>query len=127
MSSVQTVHSAVRWANATIVWTPEQFILRIPVMIEERAAEYAGPELSTKLPNVDVTIRHGQIIRDERGTKAVEGSIELGTPLLFQLNAHNVKALVDNTVEAAVAAGDRDQARDEALAAEFLTALRQSG
>lgn len=95
-------------------------------MIEERAAEYAGPEISGKILGVEVTIYPGRIERDDRGTRAIEGRIELGTPHLFDLDPQNIREVIDNTVDAAIAAGARDEARDKALAEQFLDGLRRA-
>jgi hypothetical protein len=116
----------IRWAAATIAWTPEGYVLRAPLLLHARAVlefEQALPGLiggSTEY-RVEAAVWH----RDESGTRVDTGFLTLRSADLLDQDGVKLRVSLQVAAQRAKAEGEAAQADDDKRIAALLEALRR--
>jgi len=126
-----TENDPVQWGRSNLAWTPEGYKLRLTIWLDQRGsalfASKVGDTLAgfQDLEGAEARWIPGSITHDAKSTEAEPGELEITADrVLFAIAPADFRRAVTDLALACRREGDEQQARDEELAAEWLTQLR---
>jgi hypothetical protein len=123
-----SMETPLQWPNATIAWTPDGYVLRVPAWLDARATvlfEESG--VFRELPGERIAwqVRAGRRTNSSSGAAFEPGELTITSPsLLTATEPADLKRLLDNAARKARQAAEEAEALDKQRAEAFLAALR---
>lgn len=116
--------SPFQWAAASLAWTPEGYLLRVPAFLDVRAVSLMDMAALVPGATVEYELEPAVWTKTERGTSVEPGELRIKWPQLPGVAGEAIREPLDRAARDAVREADEATELDKQRVAQLLRGLR---